>query len=541
MIEVKAAADNAAIVESFLKRHSREFGSLSGLIEVGRHEAMTRETFSITATRSNGELFAAIKSTDEPAVRWGLNALRKWLSAGANEPLDLQDRPDFRWRGVIEGFYGTPWTTAQRLKGVEHFADFGMNLFLVAPKDAKWQRFQWRDPLSESFVAELGELIARGKRHCVDVSACVSPGLSVTYSDEADVAAVVEKFVQLSSVGAKHFGLLLDDIPDTLTQPGDIERYANVAIAHADFANRVHELLLEKVPGAHLILCPMHYAGRGVEPYLQVMGDQLNAQIDLMWTGREICSSYLDISDAVIFERTTRRPPFYWDNYPVNDGSMFSRLHIAPFEGREKGLERYSAGLLANPMELFECSLLPLGTVGAYLWSTSSYDAWGAWESTLADLVPVETDRLALRGFLRTTLGMTGHWAPAANEIIGACAGAWRSGKPREAAEAARKGAKSFADNLSVIQGDAFCAPQLRAEMKDWLEKYSQGVNWLNGMADALDQCTVNAQGQLVAPKTVRDELMAIKATLHDSPKKLFADGFELMIGELVAEIHFTD
>ena len=534
-----ASAAQAAVVKAFFERHQVDFAGSRSSVVVKQSAAMTRETFELSAVRDGTNIDVEIAATDDHAVRWALNALRTWWRVGADGPLVLLDQPAFRWRGVIEGFYGTPWSTEQRLRGVEYFADFGMNLFLVAPKDAKWQRFEWRKPLSEGFVAELAELIARGQSHGVDVSACVSPGLSVTYSDDSDVAAVVAKFEQLRAVGARHFGLLLDDIPDTLTQPDDIARYSNIAAAHADFANRVREQLVARDPLSHVILCPMHYAGRGIEPYLQVMGDQLHPQIELMWTGREICSSYLDISDAVVFDRTTRRPPFYWDNYPVNDGSMFVRLHIAPFEGRERGLERFSAGLLANPMELFDASLLPLGTVGAYLWSTEKYDPWQAWDSTLADLVPVESDRLALREFFRNTLGMTGHWAPAANAIIGACGDAWRAGRPADAAAAARAGASTIRTTLEVINHDEFCAPLLRADVADWLAKYALGAGWLETMAEVLDTCEVTDSGQLQAPAPGREKLIALKASLHDSPKKMFSDGFELMFSELAAEIDF--
>lgn len=534
-------ADNEqkSIINFFFNRHSIAFKDVAVSLEISKSTAMTRETFEVTAVLKDRNLEIKLAVTDLQSVRWGLNAIRKWFKTDSAETLALNAKPDFRWRGVVEGFYGNPWTHAQRLKGVEFFGDFGMNLYLIAPKDAQWQRFQWRNPLNDEFMGELAELIARGKENAVDVSACVSPGLSVTYSSDDDVQAVVNKFLQMASVGATHFGLLLDDIPDTLTHEDDLARYGNVAQAHADFANRVRAKLIEANPLSHVILCPMHYAGRGTEPYCHVMGDELHPQIDLMWTGREICSGYLDIADAVVFDRSTRRPPFYWDNYPVNDGSMANRLHIGPITGREKGLHKYSAGLLANPMELFEASLISLGTIGDYLWSTETYEPFESWEAVLKDLIPNEVDRVATREFFRNTLGMTGHWSPEFNQTIGACTSAWRNGKPLEAASAAREAVGKIRHNLAVITSEKYCAPLLRAEIAPWLEKYERGADWLEGMAEVLDKCEAVPGEGLHGPKSGHAKLLTLRTELNATTRKLFGDGFDIMLGELAGEVTF--
>ncbi len=540
MIAISGANEKQkSIIEFFFQRHAETFKHIEVKVDVTKSSAMTRETFDVNAKINSANLDIKIAATDLHSVRWALNAVRRWLKNGGEEPLELTDKPDFRWRGVVEGFYGNPWKAAQRLKGVEFFGDFGMNLYLIAPKDAQWQRFQWRNPLTDEFLSELAELISRGNENAVDVSACVSPGLSVTYSSDEDVQAVVNKFLQMASVGATHFGLLLDDIPDTLTHENDLARYGNVAQAHADFANRVHAKLVEANPLAHVILCPMHYAGRGTEPYCHVMGDELHPQIDLMWTGREICSGYLDIADAVVFDRSTRRPPFYWDNYPVNDGSMANRLHIGPIDGREKGLHKYSAGLLANPMELFEASLISLGTIGDYLWSTENYVPFDSWEAVLIDLIPNEDDRKATREFFRNTLGMTGHWSPEFNQTIGACSTAWRNGEPKKAAAAAREAASKIRHNHNVITSDSYCAPLLRDEISPWLDKYSRGADWLEGMAEVLESCVAVPGEGLHGPKVGHAKLIQYRAELNATTRKLFGDGFDIMLGELAGEITF--
>ena len=50
----------------------------------------------------------------------------------------------FAVRGVLEGFYGNPWTHEQRLELLGFMASRGMNTFVYAPKDDPLVRRDWR-------------------------------------------------------------------------------------------------------------------------------------------------------------------------------------------------------------------------------------------------------------------------------------------------------------------------------------------------------------------------------------------------------------
>lgn len=52
----------------------------------------------------------------------------------------------FAVRGVVEGFYGTPWTHAQRLDMIDFLARRGLNTFVYSPKDDPLMRHRWREP-----------------------------------------------------------------------------------------------------------------------------------------------------------------------------------------------------------------------------------------------------------------------------------------------------------------------------------------------------------------------------------------------------------
>ena len=52
----------------------------------------------------------------------------------------------FAIRGVIEGFYGHPWSHEQRLRLIDFLAARGMNTFVYSPKDDPLVRRDWRLP-----------------------------------------------------------------------------------------------------------------------------------------------------------------------------------------------------------------------------------------------------------------------------------------------------------------------------------------------------------------------------------------------------------
>lgn len=497
------------------------------------------EGYTISASRNGSTIAATVGIALDHSLRYALNHLLRW-SAGAEKKLTVDEGPDFPVRGVVEGFYGKPWSHEQRLRGLKNFGDFNMNTYFLAPKDVPWQRFNWRQPFDADFLAKTAELTEIGRKNAIDIVTCVSPGLSVKYSDENDVDAVITRYKQLFELGARHFGMLWDDIAWELQHQEDIDTYVSTAAAHADFTNRVWNKLLALDSKVSLTVCPMHYSGRGNEPYLQELGKSLHARINLMWTGRSIISEYLDISDAVIFERTTLRPPLYWDNFPVNDGGLQKNLYIGPVRGREVGLQKYSAGLVSNPMLQFEMSQIPLFTIGDYLWNTTTYNPDQSWESALVALIDNEADRIALRKFLRTSMGTAvgGDPAPDLRQVFRKGVTHWRAGRLEEAGQEFITAGKDIVENFGYLTSSTFSKPLMIAEIDKWLEKYLIGGEVLIGLGKVISRCSFDkTKGCIWGTENQIKELAELKERLEAHRKNLFGDQIEGPINELMAEL----
>ena len=415
-----------------------------------------------------------------------------------------------------------------------------MNTYFLAPKDDPLQRFNWRSPFTSDYLNKTKELIDRGKVHGIDFVLCVSPGLSVEYSSDGDVDSVVNRFKQLTDLGSTHFGMLWDDIAWEMQHDSDNAKYPSTAAAHADFTNRVWDKLIAYNEKAQLTVCPMHYAGRGNEPYLIDLGRELKSRINLMWTGRSICSEYLDIADAVIFERNALRPALYWDNFPVNDGGMQVNLYIGPVRGREKGLHRYSAGLLSNPMLQFEASQIPISTIGEYLWSSETYNPEQAWERALLQLIPHDDDRKALRHFLRTSMGTTvgGDPAPDLRQVFRKGVSAWRAGDMPKAAMVFKTEGEAILANRRYLQNSAFSYPEIITEIEPWLIKYQAGGEALIGLAEILLTCSYDSSKMIITgPTDAPTKLRALAENLDNIKKNLFGDQIVGPLNELAAEL----
>ena len=153
------------------------------------------------------------------------------------------DSDAFAHRGVIEGYYGPPYTHAERLWLIERMGAWGMNRYIYAPKDDPLHRAEWRAPYGAAALREFAELVERGAAVGVDVGFAVSPGLTIQYGSADDVRALQAKFRSFHVLGARLFSLALDDVPTSLLHAGDEARFGSLAAAHVTLTHAVAEAL----------------------------------------------------------------------------------------------------------------------------------------------------------------------------------------------------------------------------------------------------------------------------------------------------------
>jgi hyaluronoglucosaminidase len=296
------------------------------------------------------------------------------------------DRPGFAIRGVIEGFYGPPWTHAERLDLLRFCGRHGLNTWVHAPKDDPYHRKLWREPYPAEELERLAELAAVAEREGVEFAWAVAPGLSIRYSDERELAALLAKCEHVRSAGVTRFQLLWDDIERELRHPADSARYGGdaspSAAAHAELSNS----FLRDLPGAEpLVVCPMGYAGVGPTPYRDTLARALDPDIVVYWTGPEVVPQAITRDELDAAAHAFGHELLLWDNYPVNDFDP-GRLFLGPLLGREPRLHGGRlAGLVANGMLQAVPCKLPLATVADFARDPHAYDPAASLERALRE------------------------------------------------------------------------------------------------------------------------------------------------------------
>ncbi len=293
----------------------------------------------------------------------------------------------FKYRGIIEGFYGQPWSHQERLKLLNWMGRMGYTHYLYAPKADTYHRSDWRSPYPTQEMERFIELIESAARAGVVFGMAISPGLSMVYSSKEDREILYEKLVSFVHRGVGLIGVFFDDIPLEMHHQEDCQAYSSLAQAQVDLVNDMYARLSKEKNSIEIIFCPTVYCGQGTEDYLQELGSGLDKEVGIFWTGPEVCSFKIEGSDLDQVISAVERKPILWDNYPVNDAMMTPELHIGPYINRSADLRDKIGGVFVNPMNQLTASLITLHAIRDYLEDPDTYDSMYSWREGITEVV----------------------------------------------------------------------------------------------------------------------------------------------------------
>jgi hyaluronoglucosaminidase len=302
----------------------------------------------------------------------------------------------FQRRGIVEGFFGPPWSMAQRKALFAFGARRGMNTYLYAPKDDPYHRERWKAPYPPKRWSALLELIRAARRQTIDFVYGFHPGKGLCFSAQEPVNALIRKARRFYAAGVRTFAVLFDDIPSRLEHAVDRRRFKN-SLARAE--GIWLQKLLERQPSnwndVEWWLCPSYYTpdpllartfGAFEENFLETLAGSLPAEVACLWTGPAVVPEKITLAHIKSVVKRIRRPLILWDNYPVNDLSMRNELHIGPLAGRDPRLADALKGYVNNPLLQEQLSLLPLATCFAYAADPRSYEPESSWRAAIDEL-----------------------------------------------------------------------------------------------------------------------------------------------------------
>jgi hypothetical protein len=314
--------------------------------------------------------------------------------------------------GTIEGFYGPPWSHAQRLSHLAFCAAAGFDTYVYAPKDDPYHRRRWRDPYPAAELNRIAELAAAAAERGVRFVYALHPALDMRFADDTEHETLAAKAAQLARAGVRAFALLFDDVPLSISDPDDAARFGpdagGLGSAHGETVRRfVADFVEPEGVSGPLLVCPTDYAGTAPSPYRDGLAAAAPEDILITWTGADVVVGAVTRADIDAAAASYRRRLVLWDNFPVNDFEP-SRVFLGPLTGRTGDLAGSAlVGVIGNAMIQPEPSRIPLTTVASWARDPAGYEPSSALASALSTL---EADELA--PFVR----VCSTWPPSADQ-----------------------------------------------------------------------------------------------------------------------------
>lgn len=295
------------------------------------------------------------------------------------------DWPDLPWRGVVEGYYGAPWSFESRCSIFRFMGRNKLNTYIYAPKDDPYHHGKgcYQSYPAEK-AAELAELVRYARRHHVRFVWAIHPANTVNWNNnggKVQLDALCNKLRQMYDLGVRDFGVLVDDSSGEI---GKAERQVQLT-------NYILENFIRKHPDVNqtLIMCPTGYNRSWTnEKFLHTLGSGLDKSIPVMWTGNTVVHD-ITLDGQRWVNKHVQRPTFIWWNWPCNDFKR-SRLSLGRTYGLDTNadMKNQMSGFVANPMEHAEASKIGLFGVANYTWNIENFESATTWEEGMRRLYP---------------------------------------------------------------------------------------------------------------------------------------------------------
>ena len=381
--------------------------------EVFAKEKYDRHIVNLSAEKGRAQVVVLGENTD--AVFYGLATLEQMLDRDTKSLpcATFYDYADVQNRGVIEGYYGVPYSMEVTADLFRFMARYKLNAYMYGAKSDPYHSRYWDKAYPEKISDEerrlglmtqdmLCQLTDVAHQTKVNFIWAIHPGQSFTNVESHDVLdRIMSKFEKMYDLGVRQFGVFVDDVgvpDDEPTLKLGAERLTRLQQKIDAKWNR---------PGANpadtvkpLQYVPQLYAFSWVsKEKAQRFWEALSpvpAKVNIYTTGKNVWS-VPNSNDLDVLHNYLGREVSWWWNYPCNDNDMtkifpadtYSNFadekHIANDAKLEKGLRLKT--IIINPMQQGELSKIALFSVADYTWNMAAFDNMQSWEASLPAIV----------------------------------------------------------------------------------------------------------------------------------------------------------
>ena len=248
--------------------------------------------------------------------------------------------------GVIEGFYGEPWSQQQRFACIDFLANHGFSSYCYAPKSDLSLRNLWFQNWDDISFMSVKQLATYAKENDVAFSIGLTPlDLHKNWHDKKQRQQLKRRLQQIKALEPAAISILFDDMW------GDVPSLAEMQVEISHF--------IADEMGIPITICPSYYSfdpileelfGKKPENYWQALGEKLDASIDCYWTGDYVITEKYSPNRLQDITEFLQRKPVIWDNSRVNDGRKTSPFLPVKAMSEVSEIAGLCKGFVINPM-----------------------------------------------------------------------------------------------------------------------------------------------------------------------------------------------
>lgn len=313
---------------------------------------------------SNNDVITVV-GADTDASYYGLTTLYhilKQMDSNTIRNFHIEDWADVASRGFIEGYYGNPWSTEDRINLMKWGGYYKLNSYFYAPKNDPKHNAKWRELYTEE---ELNTLI-RPLAEAGNASKCRFVYALHTFMHnpvrfdsnyQADLKAVQDKLAQVIEAGVRQVAILADDAGNV---GGDnYNKFLTDMTAWLAEMKKTYPDLKQTLP-----FCPQEYMYNGQEYY-----KNFPENVQIVMTGGKVWGE-VNQNFTNTFTNNAGRGPYMWINWPCTDNSKNHLIMGGYTTFLHPGVDPAKIqGIVLNPMQQSEPSKVAIFGNACYSWN----------------------------------------------------------------------------------------------------------------------------------------------------------------------------
>lgn len=359
----------------------------------------------------NGLAEITILGQHTDAVFYGLASLEQMLEQAPAEAMPttlIHDFADQKQRGIVEGYYGYPYSVAVKKDLMRFMMRMKMNTYLYGAKSDPYHSTNWKTAYPASITAEqekggwlsqnmVKELAQESQETKVNFIWAIHPGNNFVGSSTV-VTDIMNKFKMMHKLGVRQFGVFVDDvsIPESdADMKTNADRLTELQKSIETTFNKAGTTAEDTVRPLHFVpqIYCRDFAGSQdqFERFFRALANTPE-YVTVYTTGRGVWS-VPNVNDYNNTAQYLGREVAWWWNYPCNDNAdsqiypmdMYQNFADMPAVSGSATLpanmQNRGFGIVSNPMQQGEVAKIPLFSVADYAWHCAGFKNNDSWEA----------------------------------------------------------------------------------------------------------------------------------------------------------------